>query len=107
MSEEKNLLEVSHLKQYFPVRKGFHTIPLKAVDDISFAIKPGETLGLVGESGCGKSTLGKTIMRLYRPDEGRVMFEGQDIWRYNKKEKKEWLKLYIPARTAVVLRKKK
>ncbi len=43
MSEEKNLLEVSHLKQYFPVRKGFHTIPLKAVDDISFAIKPGET----------------------------------------------------------------
>ena len=92
MSEEKNLLEVSHLKQYFPVRKGFHTIPLKAVDDISFAIKPGETLGLVGESGCGKSTLGKTIMRLYRPDEGNVMFEGQDIWRYNKKEKKEYTK---------------
>ena len=52
MSEEKNLLEVSHLKQYFPVHQGFKTIPLKAVDDISFAIKPGETLGLVGESGC-------------------------------------------------------
>ena len=50
MSEEKNLLEVSHLKQYFPVHQGFKTIPLKAVDDISFAIKPGETLGLVGES---------------------------------------------------------
>ena len=48
MSEEKNLLEVSHLKQYFPVHQGFKTIPLKAVDDISFAIKPGETLGLVG-----------------------------------------------------------
>ena len=47
MSEEKNLLEVSHLKQYFPVHQGFKTIPLKAVDDISFAIKPGETLGLV------------------------------------------------------------
>ena len=65
MSEEKNLLEVSHLKQYFPVRKGFHTIPLKAVDDISFAIKPGETLGLVGESGCGKTTVGRTLLRLY------------------------------------------
>ena len=48
MSEEKNLLEVSHLKQYFPVHQGFKTIPLKAVDDISFAIKPGETPGLVG-----------------------------------------------------------
>ena len=57
MSEEKNLLEVSHLKQYFPVHQGFKTIPLKAVDDISFAIKPGETLGLVGESGCGKTTV--------------------------------------------------
>ena len=59
MSEEKNLLEVSHLKQYFPVHQGFKTIPLKAVDDISFAIKPGETLGLVGESGCGKTTVGQ------------------------------------------------
>ena len=70
MSEEKNLLEVSHLKQYFPVRKGFHTIPLKAVDDISFAIKPGETLGLVGESGCGKTTVGRTLLRLYQPTAG-------------------------------------
>ena len=61
MSEEKNLLEVSHLKQYFPVHQGFKTIPLKAVDDISFAIKPGETLGLVGESGCGKTTVGRTL----------------------------------------------
>ena len=64
MSEEKNLLEVSHLKQYFPVHQGFHTVPLKAVDDISFAIKPGETLGLVGESGCGKTTVGRTLLRL-------------------------------------------
>ena len=63
MSEEKNLLEVSHLKQYFPVHQGFKTIPLKAVDDISFAIKPGETLGLVGESGCGKTTVGKMCIR--------------------------------------------
>ena len=59
-SEKKNndyLLEVEHLKQYFPVHQGFSTIPLKAVDDISFAIRPGETLGLVGESGCGKTTV--------------------------------------------------
>ena len=61
MSEEKNLLEVSHLKQYFPVRKGFHTIPLKAVDDISFAIKPGETLGLVGEDVYKRQGTGRTL----------------------------------------------
>mgnify|MGYP000673241743 CR=1 FL=1 len=79
MSEEKNLLEVSHLKQYFPVRKGFHTIPLKAVDDISFAIKPGETLGLVGESGCGKTTVGRTLLRLYQPTAGRIVFDGDVV----------------------------
>ena len=65
-SEKKNndyLLEVEHLKQYFPVHQGFSTIPLKAVDDISFAIRPGETLGLVGESGCGKTTVGRTLLR--------------------------------------------
>ena len=80
MSEEKNLLEVSHLKQYFPVRKGFHTIPLKAVDDISFAIKPGETLGLVGESGCGKTTVGRTLLRLYQPTAGRIVFDGDVLF---------------------------
>ena len=68
-SEKKNndyLLEVEHLKQYFPVHQGFSTIPLKAVDDISFAIRPGETLGLVGESGCGKTTVGRTSQRQVR-----------------------------------------
>ena len=80
MSEEKNLLEVSHLKQYFPVRKGFHTIPLKAVDDISFAIKPGETLGLVGESGCGITTVGRTLLRLYQPTAGRIVFDGDVLF---------------------------
>ena len=80
MSEEKNLLEVSHLKQYFPVRKGFHTIPLKAVDDISFAIKPGETLGLVGESGCVKTTVGRTLLRLYQPTAGRIVFDGDVLF---------------------------
>ena len=85
MSEEKNLLEVSHLKQYFPVRKGFHTIPLKAVDDISFAIKPGETLGLVGESGCGKTTVGRTLLRLYEPTGGRIIYDDKVIFDKEKK----------------------
>ena len=74
-SEKKNndyLLEVEHLKQYFPVHQGFSTIPLKAVDDISFAIRPGETLGLVGESGCGKTTVGRTLLRLYQPRQVRL-----------------------------------
>ena len=62
---EKYLLEVKNLKQYFPIRTGWFGIrPLKAVDDVSFAIKPGETLGLVGESGCGKTTVGRTILHL-------------------------------------------
>ena len=77
MSEEKNLLEVSHLKQYFPVHQGFKTIPLKAVDDISFAIKPGETLGLVGESGCGKTTLINLIMRFYDVTGGEIDMDGK------------------------------
>ena len=80
MSEGKNLLEVSHLKQYFPVHQGFKTIPLKAVDDISFAIKPGETLGLVGESGCGKTTVGRTLLRLYQPTAGRIVFDGKVLF---------------------------
>ncbi|MGN0312893.1 MAG: ABC transporter ATP-binding protein [Lachnospiraceae bacterium] len=80
MNEDKNLLEVTHLKQYFPVRKGFKKIPLKAVDDISFAIKPGETLGLVGESGCGKTTVGRTILRLYQPTAGRIVFDGDVLF---------------------------
>ena len=80
MSEEKNLLEVSHLKQYFPVHQGFKTIPLKAVDDISFAIKPGDTLGLVGESGCGKTTVGRTLLRLYQPTAGRIVFDGKVLF---------------------------
>jgi len=74
------LLEVEHLKQYFPVRTGFmKTMPLKAVDDVSFKIRPGETLGLVGESGCGKTTVGRSILRLYEPTGGKVTFEGEEI----------------------------
>lgn len=80
MSEEKYLLEVEHLKQYFPVKEGFRKVPLKAVDDISFAIKPGETLGLVGESGCGKTTVGRTLLRLYQPTAGRIVFDGEVLF---------------------------
>ena len=78
MSE--NILEVEHLKQYFPIRTGFlQTTPLKAVDDVSFSIGEGETLGLVGESGCGKTTVGRSILRLYEPTGGTVKFDGQII----------------------------
>ncbi|MCH5210856.1 MAG: ATP-binding cassette domain-containing protein [Oscillospiraceae bacterium] len=73
------LVEVNHLKQYFPVRNGFKTLSLKAVDDVSFNIKHGETLGLVGESGCGKTTVGRTLLRLYKPTSGSVKFEGQEV----------------------------
>jgi oligopeptide transport system ATP-binding protein len=76
--EEKYLIEVENLKQYFPVRMGlFKTQMLKAVDDVSFKIKPGETLGLVGESGCGKTTVGRSIVRLYEPTDGNIFFDGE------------------------------
>ena len=75
------LVEVEHLKQYFPIRTGFaSTTPLKAVDDISFAIKPGETLGLVGESGCGKTTVGRSLLQLYQPTGGRIKYNGEVIF---------------------------
>ena len=78
MSE--HLLEVEHLKQYFPIKTGFFTTkPLKAVDNVSFTIDHGETLGLVGESGCGKTTVGRTILRLYEPTGGVVRFEGEEV----------------------------
>ena len=72
MSEMKeNLVEVSHLKEYFSINVGmFSTKPLKAVDDVSFSIRQGETLGLVGESGCGKTTVGRTLLHLYKPTSG-------------------------------------
>lgn len=85
MSEEKYLLEVEHLKQYFPVKEGFKKLTLKAVDDVSFAIKPGETLGLVGESGCGKTTVGRTLIRLYQPTAGRIVFDGEVLFDSEKK----------------------
>ena len=80
MNEQKNLLEVKNLKQHFDVPNGFlKSLKLKAVDDVSFTIKEGETLGLVGESGCGKTTVGRTILQLYKPTAGEVWFDGQLI----------------------------
>lgn len=81
-SERKNLLEVKDLKTYYPVKGGFfkRTVGhVKAVDGVSFELKKGETLGLVGESGCGKSTAGRTILKLLKPTGGSITFEGEDI----------------------------
>lgn len=78
------LLEVKNLKKYFATKAG----PLCAVDDVSFDVARGETLGLVGESGCGKSTTGRAILRLHEPTAGQVIFEGQDIVGYNKAQMK-------------------
>lgn len=75
------LLEVEHLKKYFPVSSGL----LHAVDDVSFSVEAGTTMGIVGESGCGKSTLGKTIIRLTDPSAGRIIFDGKDITAYSKR----------------------
>lgn len=74
------LVEVNNLKQYFPIKAGFgKTIPLKAVDGVSFAIKPGETLGLVGESGCGKTTVGRSLLHLYKPTSGDIFYNSQRV----------------------------
>ncbi len=74
------LVQVDHLKEYFPISTGFlKTTMLKAVDDVSFKIRRGETLGLVGESGCGKTTVGRTLLHLYEPTAGDIWFDGQKI----------------------------
>ena len=81
MNEQENtLVEVRHLKEYFNINVGmFKSKPLKAVDDVSFSIKRGETLGLVGESGCGKTTVGRTLLHLYKPTSGEIFFEGKPV----------------------------
>ena len=79
MSQD-TLVEVKHLKEYFNITTGMFTSkPLKAVDDVSFAIRRGETLGLVGESGCGKTTVGRTLLHLYKPTDGEIWFDGKKI----------------------------
>ena len=85
MMDHKNLVEVQNLQQYFPVAGGklFEKKVVKAVDNVSFGIKKGETLGLVGESGCGKTTTGRTLLRLYEPTAGKIFFDGEDITKVN------------------------
>ncbi len=82
-AQQENLLEVRHLRKHFPIKAGlFGRVvgAVKAVDDVSFTIKRGTTMGLVGESGCGKTTVGKTLLRLNDKTEGEVYFEGQEIF---------------------------
>ena len=86
MSENEKLVEVLHLQQYFPARgtNGKKAV-VQAVDDVSFFIRRGETLGLVGESGCGKTTVGRTLLRLYEPTDGTILYDGNVI--FDKKKK--------------------
>lgn len=89
---DENLLELRNLKTYFPVQGGIlrrRVAWVKAVDDVSFTIKRGETLGLVGESGCGKTTVGRSIIRLLKPFAGEVFFEGRDILKLPRSEMKK------------------
>ena len=87
------LLEVKNLVKHFPITRGVvfsrQVGAVKAVDNVSFDIRRGETLGLVGESGCGKSTTGRVILRLLEPTSGEVLFEGKDITKFNRKQMRE------------------
>ena len=89
MDKKEVLIEVKDLKKYFQVGRNQ---TLKAVDGVNFKIYKGETLGIVGESGCGKTTCGKTVMGLYKATGGEVLFDGVDINKLNKNEKKEFTK---------------
>ena len=92
---QKPLLQIKNLKTYFPIRNGFFggiTDYVKAVDNISFDIFAGETLGLVGESGCGKTTTGRTILRLNEPTSGQMLYKGKDIAAFNEQELREFRK---------------
>ena len=81
MSEQKKLVEIEHLKQYFPARgSSSKKLAVQAVDDVSFFIYKGETLGLVGESGCGKTTVGRTMLRLYEPTAGKIVYDGNVLF---------------------------
>ena len=79
-NQTQPIIDVRHLKEYFDINMGmFRSKPLKAVDDVTFSIQPGETLGLVGESGCGKTTVGRTILHLYKPTGGEIYYKGKKI----------------------------
>ncbi|MBQ2851768.1 MAG: ABC transporter ATP-binding protein, partial [Bacteroidales bacterium] len=92
---QEPILKVQHLKTWYPLRKGVFGRTydyIKSVDDVSFEVYPGETLGLVGESGCGKTTLGRSILRLVEPTSGNVEFQGRNITELNNKELREYRK---------------
>ena len=83
------ILEVRHLRKTFPLKKtitGKVTKELVAVDDVSFKLKAGETLGIVGESGCGKTTTGRAVLKLHQPTGGQIIFDGQDITNFDSKQ---------------------
>ena len=87
--EEENVLEVSDVKKYFPIYKGImkkHVGDVKAIEDITYNLRKGETLGIVGESGCGKTTMARSVMRVYKPDEGSIRFSGVDIAKFTDKQ---------------------
>jgi len=88
------LVEVKNLKQYFPIKTGlFRTEMLKAVDDVSFSICEGETLGLVGESGCGKTTVGRTLLHLYEPTDGQILYNGVPVTDRNIKSMRQKMQM--------------
>ena len=87
-SDNNTLLEIENLKKYFPIRRGFFqriSSWVRAVENVSFKIEKGKTLGLVGESGCGKTTVARLILKLLNADEGKIFFNGQDITHLNDK----------------------
>ncbi len=91
--ESAVVLKVEHLKKYFPMRKSpFSRVKsfLHAVDDLNFEVKKGEVLGLVGESGCGKTTTGKTLLRLYKPTDGKITFLGRDVTHIKSAQDRKW-----------------
>lgn len=92
MSNNQPILEVKNLRKSFPLKKtlmGKVTKELVAVDDVSFTLMPGETLGIVGESGCGKTTMGRAILKLHQPTSGQIIFKGEDITKYNSSQMRD------------------
>ena len=89
LPQNNNILNIQDLKMYFPVTRGLlrrKVADIKAVDGVTFNLKRGETMGLVGESGCGKTTVGRCVLRLYKPTSGQIIFENEDISTYPNKK---------------------